>query len=333
MASASIDPKFVALTEDAQFKIWRIENFELVPWEDLGAFFTGDSYVILSAVVVGTSKRVKRDVYFWIGAESTQDEYGTAALKTVQLSDRFNGEPTHHREVQHHESDSFHKLFADHGGVRYLTGGVDSGFKSVSTQKGVSLYQIKGKRNPLLFQVPPTGKSLNHGDVFIITSDSELFLWFGKDANPSEKIKAAQFFDVLSAKFRGRKVTRLEKSATTPEFWAQLGGETPIAAGDAASDLTAEKENVKKIYDADGFKLIAEGVAATKDKLPPGKVSIIERGELIIVYLGKGTSDAVRKGAIQKGLEFLTAKGLPNYYSVQTALEGVENDGIDLVFA
>jgi hypothetical protein len=328
----SIDPKLVALTEDAQFKVWRIENFEIVPWEDLGAFFTGDSYLILIAAVVGTSKRVKRDVYFWIGSESTQDEYGTAALKAVQLSDRFNGEPTHHREVQYHESDGFHKLFAEHGGVRYMSGGVDSGFKSVSTVKGVSLYQIKGRRNPLLFQVAPTGNSLNHGDAFIVTSDNEVILWLGKGANPSEKLKACQCFDLLRGKFRGAKSSRLEKSATSPEFWALLGGETPIADGDSASDVQAEKENVRKIWD-ENFALIAEGPAASKAKIPPGKVSIIERGELIIVHLGKGSSEAVRKGAIQKGLEFLTAKGLPNYYSVQTALEGVENEGLDLVFA
>lgn len=30
-------------------------------------------------------QELKYDLHFWIGADSTQDEYGTAAYKTVEL--------------------------------------------------------------------------------------------------------------------------------------------------------------------------------------------------------------------------------------------------------
>jgi hypothetical protein len=53
----------------------------------------------------------ERHIYFWLGAESTQDERGVAAYKTVELDESLGGEPTQHREVQEHESAGFKALF------------------------------------------------------------------------------------------------------------------------------------------------------------------------------------------------------------------------------
>lgn len=36
----------------------------------------GDSYLVLHTYEEGGSKAKKHDLHFWIGAESTQDEYG-----------------------------------------------------------------------------------------------------------------------------------------------------------------------------------------------------------------------------------------------------------------
>ena len=51
------------------------------------------------------------DVYFWLGAETTQDEAGTAAYKTVELDDFLDDEPVQYREVQGNETKNFLDLF------------------------------------------------------------------------------------------------------------------------------------------------------------------------------------------------------------------------------
>ena len=44
------------------------------------------------------------DLHFWIGKYSTQDEYGTAAYKTVELDTLLDDKPVQHREVSSHDN-------------------------------------------------------------------------------------------------------------------------------------------------------------------------------------------------------------------------------------
>ena len=62
-----------------------------------GQFYSGDSYIILNTYEKKGSKARMWDVHFWIGSTSTQDEYGTAAYKTVELDDFLGDAPTQYR--------------------------------------------------------------------------------------------------------------------------------------------------------------------------------------------------------------------------------------------
>jgi len=86
-------------------QIWRIEKFQVKHWpkDRYGEFYSGDSYIILHTKENDEGKK-EYDVFFWLGAETSQDEAGTAAYKTVELDDYLGDEPVQYREVQGNES-------------------------------------------------------------------------------------------------------------------------------------------------------------------------------------------------------------------------------------
>ena len=62
--------------------------------------------------------RTERNIHFWLGSETTLDEAGVAAYKTVELDDSLGGASVHHREIQNHESKLFISYFPN--GIQYV---------------------------------------------------------------------------------------------------------------------------------------------------------------------------------------------------------------------
>ncbi|KAG5096874.1 hypothetical protein JHK82_046728 [Glycine max] len=81
-------------------EIWRIENFNPVPipQSSYGKFFTGDSYVILKTTA-SKSGALRHDIHYWLGKDTSQDEAGAAAIKTVELDASLGGRAVQYREI------------------------------------------------------------------------------------------------------------------------------------------------------------------------------------------------------------------------------------------
>jgi gelsolin len=105
-AAAGLETAWKGIGDAAGTNVWRIEQFHVVAWptDRYGDFYTGDSYIVLHAYRRGVSDALFFDVHIWIGQESSQDEYGTAAYKMVECDDFLGGRAVQHREVQGHES-------------------------------------------------------------------------------------------------------------------------------------------------------------------------------------------------------------------------------------
>mmetsp|Transcript_77976 Transcript_77976/g.226204 ORF Transcript_77976/g.226204 Transcript_77976/m.226204 type:complete len:342 (+) Transcript_77976:121-1146(+) len=231
-AAAETEPAWANAGQEAGIMVWRIENFKVVPWDacQYGKFHTGDSYIILQTIQV--EEKLEHHIFFWLGKETSIDEMGTAAYKTVELDDYFGGEATQSREVQGKESKHFHSLFPK---VTYLVGGVDSGFNHVM----FSTYQAR------LFQVRKTAQgmvqlettlardAMNEGDSFVLDAGDKIYVYSGPGACPHERYEAV----ILAKRLADRGLGHCEVShAFDDRAWRLLGGEGPIPPADEGSD-------------------------------------------------------------------------------------------------
>lgn len=308
--------------------IWRIEDFEVVPWprEKYGQFYDGDSFIVLHSYKVGSSSsspqggdgdeeiKLGHDVFFWLGSHTSQDEAGVAAYKTVELDEFLHGRASQHREVQAAPSDAFMELFPK---MEIRSGGVRSGFRHVEQEEGpkddvLTLLRVfkhpgAGRDSVVVHEVEPTWQSLDEEDVFILDKGDKIFVWQGKKCSPMEKAKSAQVVhDMTIAKHVDVEVLAQTESRSRVVF-ELLGGDEGSAP--AAEDyhrprpLTrpAEAARGRKLFrlsDESGelrFGAVQEGAAISRSSLDSGDVFLLDdAGRAVWVWQGAGASKGER---------------------------------------
>jgi len=330
-ASAGKEPAWDGLGEAVTFHIWRIEKFLVKDWpkRKYGKFHKGDSYIILNTYKEDPSKeKLSHDVHIWIGDESSQDEYGTAAYKMVELDGKLGGTAVQHRETQGHESDKFLDYF--HKKVTYWEGGIDSGFRHVEPSKAhPQLFHVKGhfKAGTIrMSQEEPRRDRMNSGDVFVLaTGEAACWMWVGKESNKDEKTKGMDIAKSYCSK--GNVVVLDEGVNDSPEeakdFWSHIKSEVSLL-GPIKRSVTVKKADNKddtgrsyvptlfRMGNNMGDKVIKVARAKptpsgpTKEKLPKFQRKLLKEnhsylldtGFHVYVWMGKKTRPAVRVLAV-----------------------------------
>jgi gelsolin len=328
--------------EEEGVEIWRIENFSVVKWpkENYGQFYSGDSYIVLHSYKESEEKEnLLYNVHFWLGADTTQDEAGTAAYKTVELDDFLGTLPVQYREVMNHETEEFLKLFEP--GIRILDGGVDSGFNHVEPESYQPvLLHVKGKRkNVAVRQVPLELASLNDGDVFILDNGLELIQWNGTASGVFEKRKAQEVIAQIKEDRNGRpRSVILDGDDDHDTFWDLLGGKGEVASAEAGGDDAAAAAFEKKLFrlsDASGSLEMSEvgSGSLSKGDLDTSDVFIVDTDTGIFVWIGDGTSADERKNAFKYANDYISKTGKPFHTPVIRVTEGSTNAAFDAAFA
>ncbi|XP_021357502.1 gelsolin-like [Mizuhopecten yessoensis] len=337
MEDTNVDDAFRSAGQSPGLEIWRIEKLKVVPQEKAthGEFYSGDSYIILKTNKNSRSDKLEWDVHFWLGNETSQDEQGVAAYKTVELDDYLRGAPVQHREVQDHESKLFLSYFKH--GIKYLSGGVESGFKKV--ERGVyekRLFHIKGKRNVRVKQVRCDCSSLNQGDVFLLDCGATLHVWNGPTSSHFERLKGAQVAKRIrdserSGKAEIRIIDRLWD--IDAKFFGELGSHEDIAEGAEGGDDTAyehsahDKTTLYSVSDSSGdleVKEVAKKPFSQND-LDSSDCFILDAGSSgIYVWIGKQCSQNEKRSAWKHATDFLTLKGYPDWTKVTRLADGGE---------
>lgn len=315
--------------------IWRIENFKVVPWpeEAYGEFYGGDSYIVLNTYKAKDSETMYYDIHYWLGEETSQDEAGTAAYKTVELDDFLGGRPTQHREVMGHESKLFLSYFK--GPIQILDGGIDSGFNKVKpTEYKPRLLHVKGKKNVRVVQVPLAVSSMNSGDVFILDAGLDIYQFNGNKSGPFERSKAAHVLTAIDEQ-RGYKTRRTVLDEDNMDcddaakFWEILGGKEPVpeeVPDDEDNKLEQMTNVLFRVSDETGnLEFTKEGEGEMdRSMLVSGDVHILDTGIELFIWIGDGSNTEERKNAIKFALSYLASHDRPLYVPITRIFEGNE---------
>ncbi|CAL9039137.1 villin-2-like [Musa acuminata AAA Group] len=326
-----VDPAFQGVGQKVGTEIWRIENFQPVPLPktDYGKFYSGDSYIVLQTTS-GKGGAYLHDIHFWIGRESTQDEAGTAAIKTVELDAVLGGRAVQHRELQGYESDKFLSYFKPC--IIPLEGGFASGFKKPEEEVfETRLYVCRGKRVVRMKQVPFARSSLNHDDVFILDTEMKIYQFNGANSNIQERAKALEVVQYLKDKYHEGTCDvaiiddgKLQAESDSGEFWVLFGGFAPIGKKVVNEDDVVLEMAPAKFYSINDGQLKLEENTLSKATLENNKCYLLDCGAEIFIWVGRVTQIEERKAASKAAEDFIISQNRPKTTHVTQVIQGYE---------
>jgi len=317
--------------------VWRIESFGVKRWpkKQYGTFYDGDSFIVLHTYKEKESEKLKYDVFFWLGKDTTQDEYATAAYKTVELDDLLDDAPVQHREVQGSETSAFRKLFPK---LQILSGGIDSAFNEVKPEEyKPRLMHVKGKNYVSITQVPLRLSSLNDGDCFILDAGLALYQWNGAESNHFERRKALEIINNIKDERHGKpKSIVLDGIEDVAEFWAYFG-QKPDKVQEATpdDDIEVPKRKLFRLSDESGkmkFTIVGEDDDFKRERLESKDAFIVDEGHAVYVWVGKGASKEEKAKSMLYAARYLDDNNRPITTPVVRVVEGGEPRAFDKIF-
>jgi len=342
-----MDPAFEGAGQSEGLEIWRIENFEVVayPKEKYGQFYEGDSYIVLY-----TEKRENVTnwyLHFWLGKETSMDEAGAAAVKAVELDDSLGGVPVQYREVQDNESSLFLSRFKS--GVRYLKGGVASGFTHVDPDEEhpPRLFHVKGRRNVRVLEVEVSCNSLNASDCFVLDVGKDVYVYMGATSRKVERLRATTAATQIRDSDHGgkAKVQILDETATAGEydkFFEGLGGGSldDVKPDDGGDDQQFEQDAKKevslhRVWEDDGIHTEKTGSAPlNQTDLKSEDCFLLDTGRSgVFAWIGKASTKVEKKKAMELAAKYLEKNGYPSWTRVERIVEGGEPMAFQQYFA
>ncbi|KAL6649954.1 hypothetical protein ACP70R_014178 [Stipagrostis hirtigluma subsp. patula] len=331
-AKVVLEPAFQGAGHKPGTEIWRIEDFKPVPLpkSDYGKFYCGDSYIVLQTTC-NKGGAYLLDIHFWIGKDSSQDEAGAAAIKTVELDTMLGGRAVQHREPQGYESDKFLSYFKPC--IIPLEGGFASGFKKPEVEKfEIRLYICKGKRAIRVKEVPFARSSLNHDDVFILDTEKKIYQFNGANSNIQERAKALEVIQHLKEKYHDGVCDvaivddgKLQAEGDSGEFWVLFGGFAPIGKKAVSDDDVVLETTPPKLYSISNGQLKLEDSVLTKSVLENTKCFLLDCGAELFVWVGRVTQVEDRKTASAAVEKFVIKQNRPKTTRITQVIQGYEN--------
>lgn len=286
---------------NGKVEVWRIENLELVPVEYQwhGFFYGGDCYLVLYTYDV--NGKPCYILYIWQGRHASQDELAASAYQAVEVDQQFGGAPVQVRVSMGKEPRHFMAIFK---GKLVIYEGGTSRKGNVEPDPPVRLFQIHGndKSNTKAVEISASASSLNSNDVFLLWTQAEHYLWYGKGSSGDERAMAKELAELLC----DGDADTVAEGQEPPEFWDLLGGKAPYANDKRLQQETLDIQvRLFECSNKTGRFLVTEVTDFTQDDLSPGDVMLLDTWDQVFLWIGAEANATEKEGALSTAQEYL----------------------------
>lgn len=166
--------------------------------------------------------------------------------------------------------------------------------------KSCELYQIYGTKswNIHAIEVNAVATSLNTNSVFLLKSESELYLWIGKCSSPEEQ-NFAKNIPTLS---KNLSFTEIEEGKEPDAFWQLLDGKGSYPLCLQQSRITA------RLFECSigtGCFTVEEITPFTQDDLRVEDVYMLDAYDVMFIWVGKLSDEKEKTMAMTTAVEFV----------------------------
>ncbi|XP_078610424.1 protein flightless-1 homolog isoform X3 [Branchiostoma floridae x Branchiostoma japonicum] len=308
------------------------KKFVRLPEEEIGHFYSGDSYVFLCRywVPVETPEQEDQDeevqqeqqeedfqcvVYFWQGRDASNMGWLTFTFSLQKkFESLFPGKlevvRTHQQQENLKFLAHFKKKFIIHQGHR----------KDKPAEPQPSLFQIRANGSPLCtrcIQIPAEGKLLNSEFCYILKvpfdndeTNGIVYVWIGRCSEPDEAKLVEDVSNDINP--NGSYSVQILNEGEEPEnfFWVALGGRTEY-------EEDAEFMRHTRLFrcsNEKGFFTVSEKCSDfCQDDLADDDVMLLDTGAEVFVWVGPTASQIEAKLAIKSAqvyIQHLRSKGI-----------------------
>ncbi|KAG7318754.1 hypothetical protein KOW79_017228 [Hemibagrus wyckioides] len=285
-----------------QVQIWRIENLELAEVDSSlhGYFYGGDCYLILYTYEVNNRKNYI--LYMWLGRHASQDEITACAFQSVTIDQQYGNQPVQVRVTMGKEPRHFMAMFK--GRMVVFEGGTSRNLDTAE-EPPVRFFQVSGtdSSNTKAIEVPAVAASLNSNDVFLLKSESVVFLWYGKGSNGDERAMAKEMSAFLG---KGLSEEIMAEGQEPIEFWQLLGGKTPYANDKRLQqDVSDHQPRLFECSNKTGKFIVTEVSQFTQDDLNETDVMLLDTWDQVFLWIGVQANDTEKKESVTTCQEYL----------------------------
>mmetsp|Transcript_1302 Transcript_1302/g.1412 ORF Transcript_1302/g.1412 Transcript_1302/m.1412 type:complete len:378 (-) Transcript_1302:1455-2588(-) len=260
--------------------------------------------------------------------------------------------------------DSYEIQIEDQNVVVHLNSGSENASRGYARDDGYSrkeeeptqdwlfegrLLRVKGNEsNIVLKEVKCRMDSMNSGDVFILDTALNLYLWNGKDSNFHEREKALVFTqNVVKARSGRTKLIVLDEGTNDdcPPFWNKIQGKKKVMGmvvkrynikteeeGGSDHKHVAFRKKMYRLTDRSGelkFTLCTKGNMSKDNmvnwrKLDSDDVFILDDGFKIWVWVGRRTSEREKAACLSYAAKYVKRYNRPTTLPIQKIEEGYE---------